>query len=200
LTANLLAEKTRLRDVANVEGFAAAALDRVIRKHALAIDAEERAELLAEGIAILYELANRYEARRPGYAREGSFAGYAAVMLPKRLADAWHAMHPEHRRISTEQGRRWSYGQPPVALEDAGPLAALDAAAESARSEVDRLDEALALIPAWERFAIRAMIDLAGEGRTASEIALKLSVSPKVLGQMREHLGNALARAEELAL
>lgn len=93
---------------------------------------DEREELLAEGLVILLELAARYKPlpARPGIddnagrdrisgVRGGRFSGYAAFYLPKRLGDAWHRWHPEHRYVTDPATgrRRWQYDQPTMSLD-----------------------------------------------------------------------------------
>ena len=80
---------------------------------------EERDELHREGLAILYQLARRYQPRIGDATQDGRFSGYAAMFLPRKLGDAWHAMHPEHRHLTdkTTGERRWHYGDKAVSLE-----------------------------------------------------------------------------------
>lgn len=89
----------------------------------------EREEMLAEGIALLYELAERYapsrekKSAKPGHVCRGprccqpSFAGYASFLLPKRMQSAWKALHPEHSTKKDPDGKRHTiYGEAPVTL------------------------------------------------------------------------------------
>lgn len=84
---------------------------------------EEREELLAEGLVILLELAARYKPLpiRPGIdSQAGRFSGYASMFLPRRLGDAWHRWHPEHRYVtdSSTGRRRWQYDDPTMSLDE----------------------------------------------------------------------------------
>lgn len=95
-----------LYDIRDVEMFVRNTLD----KAPLHFDTAEFEELVAEGMGILYDLAHSYEPHRAGYEQGGSFAGYAAFYLPKRLTDAWHRLHPNHVYVSLPDGtRRWEY-------------------------------------------------------------------------------------------
>ena len=105
----------RLDDIEDVHGFVANCLSRTGIYFG---EADEREDLIAEGVCILYELARAYEPRRAGYAQAGRFSGFAAQFLPRRLGDAWHKRHPNHRRVAGEDGkRRWVYQDAPISLE-----------------------------------------------------------------------------------
>ncbi len=106
----VLSTPVALHDIRDVNMFVRNALD----KAPVTLGTQEFEELVAEGLAILYELAKEYEPHRAGYERAGSFAGYASVFLSHRLTDAWHRSHAEHRYITvTEddgtQRRAWEY-------------------------------------------------------------------------------------------
>jgi hypothetical protein len=111
----LLTTSVSLHDIEDVERFVANSLHR----SGLPFKPQEQEELISEGICILYELAERYEPKRVGYAQAGRFSGYAAQFLPRRLGDAWHKRHPEHRRIAGEDGkRRWVYTEPALSFDE----------------------------------------------------------------------------------
>jgi hypothetical protein len=125
----MLATPIKLHDIDDVQGFVANSLNRTGIYFA---QADEREELIAEGVCILYELAEAYEPRRAGYAQAGRFSGFAAQFLPRRLGDAWHKRHPNHRRVAGEDGkRRWIYQDAPVSLD--AILSDSDAGQESHR-------------------------------------------------------------------
>lgn len=110
----MLATYVALHDIADVEGFVAGTIEH----SGLRLCAEEHEELLAEGICILYTLADRFEPQRAGYASAGRFSGYAAQFLPRRLGDAWHKRHPEHCRVAGEDGKRhWRYLAAPLSFD-----------------------------------------------------------------------------------
>ena len=90
-----------------------------LRRMTLTLGEDEREELVAEGLLILCELSARYDESLPKDKQAGSFAGYANYLLPRRLLDAWHKHHPEHRYTTDpETGKRkWVYGQPPTSLD-----------------------------------------------------------------------------------
>lgn len=100
--------------VLDVEGFVHATLNA----SELEFDSSEREDLVAEGIALAHELAARFTPQRDGYAQPGRLSGYLAAFLPKRLGDAWHRLHGEHRYVTGDDGRRrWHYDQAPVSFE-----------------------------------------------------------------------------------
>jgi hypothetical protein len=106
----VLAAPVALHDVKDVEAFVRA----TIRRSGIQLGLEEREELVAEGICILFELARRYVPKPPA----GRFSGYAAQFLPRRLGDAWHASHPEHRYVTTTTGKRtWHYEPSPISFD-----------------------------------------------------------------------------------
>lgn len=96
-------------------------MQRTIDASGINYSPDEREELLAEGLVILFELARRYKPLQPRHAGEkaGRFSGYAAMFLPRRLGDAWHRWHPEHRYVTdpTTGRRRWHYDPPTMSLD-----------------------------------------------------------------------------------
>lgn len=104
-----------LRDITDPEAFVRFQLRRLT----LHLSDDEKEELVAEGLLILCELSNKYDATLPKDKEAGSFAGYANYLLPRRLLDAWHKHHPEHRYTTDpETGKRkWVYGKPPMSLD-----------------------------------------------------------------------------------
>lgn len=113
----MLASLVTLHDIDDVEGFVCATIERSGLRNV--ISQGEREELIAEGILILYELAERFEPQRDGYDQPGRFSGFAAQFLPRRLGDAWHSRNPEHRRVTGEDGkRRWVYSEAPLSLNE----------------------------------------------------------------------------------
>lgn len=115
----MLAAVVSLRDIADVEGFVCATLERFQRESEVELADDEYEELTLEGITIVYELAAKFEPHRAGYAQAGRFSGYAACFLPKRLGDAWHRRHPEHRYVTGDDGKRhWEYLKQTVSLEE----------------------------------------------------------------------------------
>jgi hypothetical protein len=112
----LLPTTVQLHDIADVEGFVCATIERAglggVPEH-------EKEELVADGLTILYTLAAKFEPQREGYDRPGRFSGFAAQFLPRRLGDAWHSRHPEHVRVVDPKTgkRRWVYRETPVSLD-----------------------------------------------------------------------------------
>lgn len=110
----MLAGIVSLYDVDDVEAFVQATLNN----SNIDFSGEERDELVLEGIAIMCDLAARYEPHRPGYQQAGRFSGYAAMFLPRRLGDAWHRLHPEHCYVTRPDGsREWVYLERAVSLD-----------------------------------------------------------------------------------
>ena len=74
--------------------------------------------MVAEGIVILYDLASKFIAHKPGYEKPGSFAGYASRYLPKKMFAAWHKLHPEHvLRAQADGTKRYEYGTAPISFD-----------------------------------------------------------------------------------
>src|SRR4051794_32408793 len=96
----MLAQLVALEDIDDVCAFVAATLNRFERDAGVTLEHSERGEHQAEGIALLYDLPGKYEPRMPGYDQPGRFNGYAARYLPRRLGDAWHRSHPEHKYVT----------------------------------------------------------------------------------------------------
>lgn len=110
----MLTATVSLHDIANVEAFVRSRLDA----SRVRFVEEEREELVLEGLAILYDLAESYQHHLPGYAKPGRFSGYAARYLSRRLGEAWHRLHPEHVYTTNEDGsREYTYLQPAVSLD-----------------------------------------------------------------------------------
>lgn len=98
---------TALRDIADVHGFCAEHL----RLTGLTLSADEREELHAEALCLLYALEDRWDGR-------GHFSGYASRYLPSRIISAWRKLHREHSYRSDGQGgRQWDWGQKPDSLD-----------------------------------------------------------------------------------
>lgn len=111
----MLPTTVQLHDIDDVEGFVCATIERAGLG---AVEPAEKEELVGEGLAILYALAEKYEPHRPGYEQAGRFSGYAAQFLPRRLGDAWHSRHPEHTRVTGPDGKReWVYREKPASLD-----------------------------------------------------------------------------------
>jgi hypothetical protein len=90
-----------LLDIRDPRGFVAA----TIAKSGVRLSREERDDLIAEGLAILCDLARKFEPQRAGYSQAGRFSGYAAAYLPLRLHDAYRQMHPTVTQVN-EHGER----------------------------------------------------------------------------------------------
>lgn len=98
---------TRLHDIQDVQAFAGEHL----KLTGLTLGHDEREEMHAEAIALLYHLENAWDGR-------GRFSGYASRYLPARIISAWRKQHREHSYRSTpDGGRAWDWGQAPDSLD-----------------------------------------------------------------------------------
>lgn len=117
----------QLHDVKDVQAFVHATITKW--EHAnraknsnFRLTHDERDELVAEGLLIMVRLADRYQPRLPGYKTDGTFSGYAAAFLPRKLGDAWHRLQPNHHYVtvtgaSGNRKRKWTYGTRPISIE-----------------------------------------------------------------------------------
>lgn len=117
-----------LGDIADIEGFVRSVVQRRLNK----VHHSEYEELVAEGLVVLCHLWRVYDPSKDmPSTKEGhqcktarccvpSFAGYASHLLPPKMLDAWHALHPEHLFLTQEDGkRRYVYLSPAVSLDEA---------------------------------------------------------------------------------
>jgi hypothetical protein len=101
-----LAHPTSLGDITDVEAF----VNGTLNASGIEFQPHEREDLVAEGLAILYQLHAKFDPHRPGYARPGRFSGFAAMFLPRKLGDSWHRNRPEHRYVTGPDGHReWRF-------------------------------------------------------------------------------------------
>ena len=106
----------RIWDVKEPEAFVRAT---IVKSKLKITDHHEREDVVAEGMAILIDLAGKFRPWIPGYAKEGSFAGYCSQYLPRKIWAAWHNMHPEHLLCMQEDGKkRYIYGEAPASLDE----------------------------------------------------------------------------------
>lgn len=91
-----------VHDVRDARGFVIRALPNVT----LSPDARE--ELIAEGVRILLEMAERYRPGHGGRDPSGSrFSGYAARFLPGKLLDAWRRTEGHSCHHLPDGTRQW---------------------------------------------------------------------------------------------
>lgn len=101
------ATTTTLHDITDVQAFAYHHLQLTGLELAVA----EREELHAEAVALLYEMAERWNG-------EGWFSGYASRYLPGRIISAWRKLHREHAyRTAPDGSREWVWGRTPDSLD-----------------------------------------------------------------------------------
>lgn len=93
-----------------------------MKKAKIVLTEHEREDLIAEGLAILVELHQRYEpARDPGgqTGQTKGFYGYALYLLPKKLGDAWHRSNPHHvLRTQPDGTRKYEYLEQPKSMTE----------------------------------------------------------------------------------
>jgi hypothetical protein len=186
-----------LHDIKDAESFVAA---NIARSKVILRDRHEREELLAEGLAILWGLAERYKPHMAGYAKGGSFAGYAAAYLPGRMRDAYHALHPEHVACRDADGKRtYAYGERPMSLqhEDMPQLQAtalayvMPALVGTAWDPGPVVSAALARVPA-EFFAARRVVQDIDDGFSPDEIARRRRMNRSAVAATTAAVGSAI--------
>lgn len=81
--------KIAVHDVADAEAFVIHAM----HTSGITPGRDETEDIIAAGLLVLCEMADRYKPRMPGYQTDGRFSGYAARWLPGRIRDAYFGMH-----------------------------------------------------------------------------------------------------------
>lgn len=116
---HLLATAVVLHDIDDVEMFIQAQLNTWRTRAGIYLSVDDREELTAEALCIMFELAGRFEPHRPGYEKAGRFSGFAAAYLPKKLGDAWHRRDESHRYVTDPDTgkRRWRFYQQAASLD-----------------------------------------------------------------------------------
>jgi hypothetical protein len=191
-----------LHDVNDAEAFVRA----TITKGNLRLTPDELAELVAEGMVILCDLAAKYEPRRAGYEQDGTFAGYAARFLPLRLSDAWHRMNPGHRFVTDPKTkvRRWVYDDAPVSLDQVTEESGDNVRALHAEDQADS-DIAADLRPLLEEQAKHEVDmtikvgELLAEGRPPGEVIAELGIRQVEYAECFERLARVAHRIEVAA-
>ena len=202
---DVIATSIALFDVKCAESFVAA---NIHKSGVIVRDPHEREDLLAEGLTILLELASKYEPHRAGYAKAGSFAGYAAKYLPGRMRDAYYGLHPEHIARRDADGRRvYEWGDKPMSLqhEDMPQLAAT-AAVYAMPSIVGTcwdpgpiVSAALIRVPAEHGgFMARAVVERIDEGYSPQEIARELRMGRGSVSAVTAAVGSAIWEVQNL--
>jgi len=109
-----------LHNVQDAEAFVKHCIKKAGR---LILTREEEEDLVATGLMILCELAQRYDPAKdksaglPG--RTKGFYGYALFQLPKKLGDAYHSARPHHvLRTQSDGSRKYEYLDPPTSFDD----------------------------------------------------------------------------------
>lgn len=208
----MIATTVALRDIADAEGFVAATIHR---SGVILRDSQEREDLMAEGLAILCELAQRYEPHRAGYTNDGSFAGYASMFLPKRMQDAYRAGRPHTTRVDIDTGqRRTEYLGSPMSLhhddlpqfaatmtlghviEDDHPAFSPDVAV--LHDLPAGIASAIARLPTWDRGPARRVARLADQDLGHDEIARRLGMRRSEISTLRSQIAGAYRDAQHV--
>lgn len=187
----MLPTTVQLYDINDVEGFVCAAIQR----SGITLSRPEHEELVSEGVTILYDLAERFEPQRAGYATAGRFSGFAAQFLPRRLGDAWHASNPGHRRLTAADGSRsWHYEPSPVSIDSDEPLELIapGITLENLQEDMPRIRDAIVRMEPWQQLGIQRMVNLLLDGYGWDEIARQLSLSREQVAEMREQLEQSI--------
>lgn len=169
---------------------------------------DERAELVAEGLAILWKLASDFEPHRDGYEHGGRFSGFAAKYLRLKLEDAYHRLHPEHQlRTADSDGkpyadgkRHWHHGERAVSLEAIvaedpdrhGLLAGQPDEADLRGRVAQALDERWAR----RREMILDVAEALGSGASWSDAAVMLGLSPQIVREAVNEIALVADRLE----
>ena len=189
---------TALRDIADVHGFCAEHL----RLSGLTLSADEREELHAEALCLLYALEARWDGR-------GRFSGYASRYLPGRIIGAWRKLHREHSYRSDGQGgREWQWGNSPLSLDapppESGsdgpltPLSELVAAPSGAifpgddREWADALGRAVASVPSEIRLYARRVAVLTADGFDRDAIGAELAINRGEVQQIQHAIASSI--------
>jgi hypothetical protein len=128
----------QIGDINDAESFVKSCIGRA----RIRVSEHEYEDVVCEGLLALVRLHGLYDPARDGGRknepgrhgksedRQGvaSFAGYAWYLLPNKIRDAWHRLHPEHllRTVvitdedtgETKKVRRYQYGTAPVSLDE----------------------------------------------------------------------------------
>lgn len=176
----------------NIDDAAGFVID-ALRRSGVPAAEHEREDLIADGLAMLCDWADRWRPEEYGDGT-GSFAGYAYQYLPQRLKDAWHQQHPEHSYRTTADGtRRYEYGEP--ALSIFTPTGVMDVVGSTHIAEPDDTPlfaAALPHVPLEFRIAARPVIAALHEGYSPDEAADQLNDIAKRLGMTKRHVRDVI--------
>lgn len=184
-----------LLDVRDPRGFVAAAIQR----SGVRCGPDQRDDLIAEGLAILCDLARKYEPHREGYAKAGKFSGYAASLLPRRMQDAWHQMNATITSRD-EDGKRVREFLPPArALHDEGlPEFAATYGLVDQPQHYGTIDAAIETLPTWDRSCARRLVSMLDDGCGVDMIAKRLGLGRADVDELRCSLASSIAQIREL--
>lgn len=111
----MLSRKVSLKDVDDVEAF----VITCVKRSGCNAPSDRWEELIAEGILLLYVMAENYQDQMPGYEVAGRFSGYAIKWLPRQIGQYWHKSQENHLYVKDPETKRrgWTYRQGPVSWE-----------------------------------------------------------------------------------
>lgn len=108
--------RVQVYDILNAESFVRSSIAKAKLRVS---DFHELQDVVSEGMAIMLDLASKFNPHMPGYDKPGSFAGYCSKYLPNKIRAAWHNMHPEHLLVRSPDGKkRYEYGDSPKSLSE----------------------------------------------------------------------------------
>lgn len=205
--ASVALQPVPLHDIADAAAFVAA---NIQRSGVLLHDRDERDDMQAEGLAILCELARKFEPHRVGYAQAGSFAGYAAKYLPGRMRDAYHALHPTYLAGRDADGRRvydyTSIGHPMSLHHEDMPqipatamLVAVPSVIGTCWDPGPTVSAALLRVPLEHgAFVAHRVVEALDEGYSPDEIARRLRMNRGEVSRVTAAVGSALYEVQHL--
>jgi hypothetical protein len=181
-----------LLDVRDPRGFVAAC----IQKSGVRPSAEQREDLIAEGLMILCELAGKFEPQRQGYAQAGRFSGYAAAYLPRRMQDVWQQMNPTISRRDEDGRREVEFlTHSPLDDQELRPLVATYGLVDI-HERYETIERALSLVPAEYAFGglHRKVVACIDEGMSTDETARALRLDRDDVSAIQTAVADAISQ------
>lgn len=113
----MLNVKLKFGDIEDVEGFCSMHLNTYLKKNGMTLREQDREDLMSFLMALVWEL---YDSK---WSKKGSFSGYAAFIISKRITDYFR--------------QKWGRNSQKLAIEQAIPFSQLGTI-NSSQSEDDR--------------------------------------------------------------
>ena len=163
----MLATSFAIHDIRDAEGFVKATL----KQSGIRFSAEQYEHMVAEGLAELVKLGDRFEPHREGYEHPGRFSGYAAKYLRLRLDRSWHK-YMRSISVTDEEGkRRWEYRRPDEELSDVVLDTTPTPQYEGWSNADDLMDQAREHFPPGEVAGIEMVATMMAQGMSPRDIA-----------------------------